>query len=61
MGIHNNNSTMLGKKSLKRLGDAQRRMRQNEITSSMTSKFLVRLIKELSEKLPELSTSKLGL
>ena len=50
MGSHS--QAMSGKK-VKRLGDAQKRKKQSEITTSMTSKFLRRLIIELS-------TSRLG-
>ena len=60
MGSQSHSLTMSGKK-LKRLGDAQRKQKQNEITTTMTLKFLVRLITKLSTRLPELSTSRLGI
>ena len=61
MGSHLRNSTMVGRKDVKRLGDAQKLLRQKKLTSTKANRFLIHLISELANRLPEMSMSRAGM
>ena len=60
MGSHLRNSTMVGSKDVKRLGDVQKLLRQKKLTSTKANRFLIHLISELANRLPEMSMSRAG-
>ena len=61
MGSHLRYSKMVGRKDVKRLGDAQKLLRQKKLTSTNASRFLIHLISELADRLPEMSMSRAGM
>ena len=51
---------MVGKKLVKRLGDTQRKQRFRRLVSSKVKGFLLSVVQELTNKLPEMSLARAG-
>ena len=60
MGSRLRNSRMVGKKEVKRLGDRQRLQREKKLVSTRVTGFLTHLVKELADRLPDMSLNRAG-